>query len=135
VPGCQNAAYLDLHHLRPRAEGGPNTAANLIPLCGAHHRGVHTGALVIEGHSAESLRFYHADGTPYGQPADPQVLDVQAKVFSGLRNLGFRESDARALLEQLRLEQTLASVSVNELMRAALERIALARRGRCRGFH
>jgi hypothetical protein len=130
VPGCHNAAYLDVHHLRPRAEGGPNTAANLIPLCGAHHRAVHTGALVIEGLSPESLRFYHADGTPYGQPTDPQALDVQAKVFSGLRNIGFRESEARAVLDQLRQDPTLACLGVKELMRAALERISLRKGGR-----
>ena len=130
VPGCHNAAYLDVHHLRPRAEGGPNTAANLIPLCGAHHRAVHTGALVIEGHSSERLRFYHADGTPYGQAADPHALDVQAKVFSGLRNLCFRESDARAVLDQLRRDPTFARLDVKGLLRAALERISLPRNGR-----
>jgi hypothetical protein len=130
VPGCRNSAYLDVHHLRPRSEGGLNTAANLIPLCGAHHRAVHTGALVIEGYSSESLRFYHADGTPYGQPPDPHALDAQAKVFSGLRNIGFREGEARAVLDQLRRDPALAHLGVKELMRAALERIPLPRRGR-----
>ena len=130
VPGCQNATYLDVHHLLPRAEGGPNTAANLIPLCGAHHRAVHTGALVIEGSSAENVRFLHADGTPYGHPADPHAMEAHAKVFSGLRNIGFREAEARAVLDELRRDPTLAALGVNELMRAALERIPLPRHGR-----
>jgi hypothetical protein len=41
------------------------------------------------------------DGTLYGQPATPQAVDVQAKVFSALRHLGFREREVRAVLAEL----------------------------------
>jgi len=34
VPGCRNSAYLDVHHIDLRSEGGPNDAENLITLCG-----------------------------------------------------------------------------------------------------
>ena len=129
MPGCQNATYLDVHHLLPRSEGGPNTAANLIPLCGAHHRAVHTGALVIAGSSAENVRFLHADGTPYEHLPQPHALEVHAKVFAGLRNIGFRESEARAVLDELRRDPSLAALDVKQLLRAALERIPLPRRG------
>ncbi len=37
-PGCTHTRYLDLHHIRPRSQGGAHTADNLITLCSAHHR-------------------------------------------------------------------------------------------------
>lgn len=33
-----------------------------------------------------------ADGSAYGQGVRPEVIDVQAKVFAALRQLGFRET-------------------------------------------
>ena len=37
-PGCdQPASVCQVHHLVPRAEGGPTTLANLVPLCSFHH--------------------------------------------------------------------------------------------------
>jgi hypothetical protein len=38
-PGCdQPASVCDIHHLIPRARGGPTTLPNLAPLCGFHHQ-------------------------------------------------------------------------------------------------
>jgi len=34
VPGCRSSAFLDVHHIELRSEGGRNEAANLIILCG-----------------------------------------------------------------------------------------------------
>ncbi len=37
-PGCeQPASVCDIHHLVPRAEGGPTALHNLVPLCTFHH--------------------------------------------------------------------------------------------------
>src|SRR6266704_3987517 len=37
-PGCdQPATVCDIHHLIPRARGGPTSLPNLVPLCGFHH--------------------------------------------------------------------------------------------------
>jgi hypothetical protein len=123
VPGCGNNLFLDLHHITPRAEGGANTAINLIALCGVHHRAVHVGELVILG-SASSPFFQHADGTSYGHTLDPHAVDVQAKVFSALRNLGFLERDTRKVMEQLRREQNSRSLDAQALLRVALQRLA-----------
>jgi hypothetical protein len=49
VPGCRHAIYVDVHHLETRADGGPNAPDNLVTLCGAHHRALHRGSLIIEG--------------------------------------------------------------------------------------
>jgi hypothetical protein len=123
VPGCRNALYLDLHHVTPRVEGGPNVEENLVCLCGVHHRATHAGELLIEGQSARSLRFLHADGTPFGGSLDPHALDANTKVFSALRNLGFREAEARRVLNELRRHPDTRCLATAALLRAALERI------------
>jgi hypothetical protein len=119
VPGCRNATFLDLHHVQLRSEGGEHAAANLITVCSAHHRALHRGRLRIEG-TSESLRVSHADGQAYGQPAAPQRVDVQAKVFSGLRGLGFREREVRSAMAELRQRDELRDASAEQWLREAL---------------
>ncbi len=40
-PGCGNTRFLEVHHLKPRSEGGGNDTENLTTLCSACHRLVH----------------------------------------------------------------------------------------------
>jgi hypothetical protein len=47
VPHCRNRLWLDLHHIRPRSQGGDHRPGNLICLCSAHHRLIHEGALAL----------------------------------------------------------------------------------------
>ena len=49
VPGCGSCRYLEAHHLRPRALGGPSTVENLALLCDAHHTQLHEGLMAITG--------------------------------------------------------------------------------------
>jgi hypothetical protein len=121
VPGCCNATFLDLHHIVPRAEGGRNDAANLLTLCGAHHRAAHRSELVIEGNAA-GAGFRHADGSLYGEAVSLTAVDVRTKVFRGLRNLGFREVDVRRALAEL-LQRPGASESAEELLRRAIAKL------------
>jgi hypothetical protein len=122
VPGCRNAIFLDLHHIQPRADGGRHHPDNLLTLCSAHHRAAHRGELVIAGTSAESAEFRHTDGNLYGQPAAP-ARDAAAQVASGLRNLGFREHEVRAVLAELQREQRPRPLTASELLREALVRL------------
>ena len=62
VPGCRHSQYLDLHHVRPRAEGGDHEPENLVTLCGVHHRAAHVGALAVTGNYSSGFVFRHADG-------------------------------------------------------------------------
>lgn len=48
VPRCGARRHLHLHHVHNWALGGATSVDNLIPLCGAHHRSLHRGRLVIE---------------------------------------------------------------------------------------
>ncbi len=43
VPGCRNCAFVDVHHIELRSEGGNHDPDHLLALCGAHHRASHAG--------------------------------------------------------------------------------------------
>ena len=127
VPGCRNIKYLDVHHLELRSEGGQHSASNLVCLCGAHHRATHRGKLLLYRSDAGTLQVRHADGSAYGhatQPnAQPQALEIHAKVFSALRNLGFREGEVRAALRELQTDGVVAEATFDRLLREALSRL------------
>lgn len=40
---CAGTHELEVHHAWPLAEGGTNEPANLLTLCGEHHRDAHRG--------------------------------------------------------------------------------------------
>jgi Holliday junction resolvasome RuvABC DNA-binding subunit len=115
--------FVDIHHVVPRSEGGCNDPDNIITMCGAHHRTAHRGELVIEPSRDGSPRFRHADGSPYGHAVTPRIVDAQAKVFAGLRHLGFRERDVRAVLAELLADDELRDATAERLLREALCRI------------
>ena len=73
VPGCRAARWVEVHHVQPRAQGGPHTLANLISLCGGHHDAVHVGRLKITRSASGQVGFVHADGRRYGAP--PRTRD------------------------------------------------------------
>ncbi|MEZ4397667.1 MAG: HNH endonuclease signature motif containing protein [Candidatus Krumholzibacteriia bacterium] len=54
-PGCTSTRYLEVHHRKPRANGGTNDPSNLITLCSACHQLHHARGLaraVVAGASA-----------------------------------------------------------------------------------
>jgi hypothetical protein len=122
VPGCCNATFLDVHHVTARENGGGNEADNLITLCGAHHRAVHRGELMVVG-TAGNARFRHADGSWYGEVAQPQVADVFTKVSAALRNLGFRDREICVVLGELRRSPEVASERVEDVLRKAVGKL------------
>ena len=118
VPGCRSTRFVDVHHLRPRADGGDHRPLNLLTTCSLHHAEVHGGRIVIDGVPG-SLRVTHADGRPYGASARatesamssgarsvsaPAVASVAsasassvgAEAMTALVTLGFRPPEARA---------------------------------------
>jgi 5-methylcytosine-specific restriction endonuclease McrA len=120
VPGCRHAMFVDVHHVQLRSDGGKHALDNLVVLCAAHHRASHRGQLIISGRASTGLHFSHADGTTYGGPASAAAVAVFEQVFRGLRNLGFRERDARSALERVRARQASAETDAAQLLRAAL---------------
>src|SRR3984885_6019784 len=122
VPGCRNAQFLDVHHVELRSEGGGNSADNLHTLCGAHHRAVHRGELLLSGSASAGVRFRHADGSDYGQAPEPSAVQVHSKAFAALRGLGFREGEIRRALAEC---GTLGvpGMSIERVVRDALARL------------
>jgi Holliday junction resolvasome RuvABC DNA-binding subunit len=66
------------------------------------------------------VRARHADGSHYGDIVKPREVEARARVFSALRNLGFRETEVRAALDRLQREPSLDQASFDALLRAAL---------------
>ena len=122
VPGCRHATYVDLHHLVARAEGGQHDPDLLVTLCGAHHRALHRGALIIEGTVSQGLTFRHADGSAYGGLLAVAHADATAKAFQALRHQGFREGEVRRALAELTLPPG-TEPSVEALIRQGLLRL------------
>jgi hypothetical protein len=133
VSGCRHATFVDVHHLVPRADAGEHSPENLITLCAAHHRAIHRGVLLIEGTPATGLRFLHADGTDYGCPPSPAVVDVRAKACRALELMGYRSSEAKRALFRIKpsaadLEQIIRQ-ALQELCRESPHSHGLGRRG------
>jgi hypothetical protein len=68
VPGCAHGAFVHVHHIELRSEGGTHDPERMVPLCSAHHRAVHDGRLVVSGTYSGGFSFSHADGNRYGAP-------------------------------------------------------------------
>ncbi len=64
-PGCdQPASVCDIHHLTPRARGGPTTLPNLVPLCTFHHlTAIHRWGWNLALHSDGTTTATSPDGT------------------------------------------------------------------------
>ena len=49
APGCGRTRFLEVHHIKPRGQGGTNQPENLMTLCGSCHRLWHERARVFSG--------------------------------------------------------------------------------------
>jgi Holliday junction resolvasome RuvABC DNA-binding subunit len=79
---------------------------------------VHEGRIVIEGRASERLVFFHADGTPYGGSVAADVIDLKTKAFQALRQLGFKETEVRRALHQVKAAHV--GLTLESLVREAL---------------
>ena len=60
-PGC-GRRFVQAHHIRHWAHGGPTTLPNLVLLCRFHHRAVHEDGYRIEREQGGALVFLRPDG-------------------------------------------------------------------------
>ena len=126
VPGCSNSAYLHLHHVRPRSEGGDHHPENLVGLCSAHHRATHGGALQVTGRFSEGFVYRHADGRPYGsQRIEGPGASVMRDAHQALRSMSWSEREARAMLHRVRGELG-PEADLMEIVRLALKSAPVA---------
>jgi hypothetical protein len=122
VPGCAHGAFVHVHHIELRSEGGTHDPEWLVPLCSAHHRAVHDGRLVVSGTYSQGFAFTHADGSRYGVPhADAGRSKVLAEVFQILASMGFRQREARQMIDEAGTHVG-AEMGVQEALRIVLRR-------------
>src|SRR5690606_21533741 len=120
VPGCAHAAFVDLHHIDRRADGGDHDPERLIALCGAHHKAAHVGTLVIRGTYSSGFSFEHADGSRFGAPqASPVRSSVLAQVLEALVSMGWKQREAQAMVDRAK-PHVGAETKVEEAIRLAL---------------
>jgi len=105
MPGCFLSAFKHVHHCDLRSEGGQHDPERMIPLCYQHHEAVHRGALHITGRYSTGFGFFHADGRPYGAAdADARVAKAFSGAFEALTSMGFKDKEARPMLDAVRGE-------------------------------
>jgi hypothetical protein len=80
-PGC-HGRFVQGHHIRHWAHGGPTTLSNLALLCRRHHRAVHEEGFKVERRADGELTFRH----PYGHaipyvPPRPPISDDPAEAI------------------------------------------------------
>jgi hypothetical protein len=74
-PGCDRTRFTEGHHVKHRADGGETKLANLITLCGFHHRLAHEGGYGLNLTDDGLFVFTRPDGR--------RVEDSGAQCFSG----------------------------------------------------
>lgn len=122
VPGCSHARFVDIHHIETKAEGGDHEPSNLVILCGAHHRAIHEGTLIVTRTTGHELSFQHADGTRYGASPSAELSLVQMRAFQALRSLGFGEGEVRRALDETRRDAG-AHATLEHLLRHCLDQL------------
>jgi hypothetical protein len=74
-PGC-GVSYVQGHHLRHWAHGGPTTLSNLALLCRRHHRAVHEEGFQVARGPDGTLQFRRPNGHPLPEVSVPASVLV-----------------------------------------------------------
>ncbi len=99
VPGCRSPIH-EIHHLEYPLDG-PCREEQVLGLCGAHHRRVHEGALLIQRGTDGALSYRHADGADYGAALSVTWHALRDMAQSALVHMGFPAARVRQALVRL----------------------------------
>ncbi len=72
---CERTLWLQVHHLKHWADGGPTDLHNLITLCGFHHRLIHNQGWRIKGNPNGKIIWITKWGTEFERHPDWPGLD------------------------------------------------------------
>jgi hypothetical protein len=72
-PGCERVRYTDAHHVVWWSRGGGTDLANLVLLCGFHHRLVHEGGWRLQLEPDAIVRWFRPNGERYRAGPGPPV--------------------------------------------------------------
>ncbi|MGH9069385.1 MAG: HNH endonuclease signature motif containing protein [Acidimicrobiales bacterium] len=78
-PGCRARAFVDAHHIRDWAAGGPTDMTNTLLICRVHHRAVHEGGWRIEGDPEGELTFVGPAGQVLPHPPEPLRSEISER--------------------------------------------------------
>lgn len=85
-PGCTHQRYLDAHHIKHWADGGPTQLKNLVALCRQHHRLVHEGGVAVRMSPEGIPQFLRPDGTLFDAQQGIRIhSDTAATLWRGER--------------------------------------------------
>jgi len=117
---CRSCKFLHIHHIVYRANGGTDTADNLLLLCSGHHRMVHDGLITIQGKAPDGLSFDAKAQRAEPQTVEPQNVDRVAieQVRDALVRLGFKKAQAASMLK---IASHTGPMTTSELLKAALQ--------------
>jgi hypothetical protein len=138
VPGCRATRCLDIHHIRPRCEGGDHDPANLLVLCSGHHKLHHAGLLSISGLAPDQLVFMRegkvlVDARSPDQTSASEALrqrtatsrfaDVTRREHAkqALMQFGYKARAAGAAIDEV-IAQASSNADVGTIVKAALAR-------------
>ncbi|MBN9165219.1 MAG: hypothetical protein BGO98_49745 [Myxococcales bacterium 68-20] len=109
---CPARGYLELDHVHPKARGGTETAANLRVRCRAHNA-LYAEQVFGRTHVASRMDLRRRKSAP----PTPASFEIATR---GLRSLGFREPEARRVLETLATKPEMQAATVEMVLREAL---------------
>jgi hypothetical protein len=115
TPGCRSTRGLEIHHLRPRSQGGTHDHTNLALRCFACHHGGHHGTLEVVGNEVKRPN----EPSHVGRTFDDAAKRTQAR--DALVGLGWKPTIARTAVDEA-LAQIGADPPLEELIREALRR-------------
>ena len=82
-PGCHRTRHLHAHHVWHWADGGPTDLANLLLLCGFHHRFVHDADWQLEPVDAVNGRWsFHPPDDPMPLHPAPPLEGASAEALA-----------------------------------------------------
>ncbi len=143
VPGCRATRCLDVHHIRPRSEGGDHDPANLVVLCSGHHKLHHARLLSLSGRAPDQLVFMRdgnvlVDARSPGQTNASEALRQQAATSKfadvtrrehakqALMQFGYKARAAGAAIDEV-IAHVDSDADVGTIVKAALARGAAPR--------
>jgi Domain of unknown function (DUF222)/HNH endonuclease len=89
-PGCTNAAFVVVHHIRPWKPGGPTDLDNLVLLCKKHHGVVHRKGWSLSGNPNQELSIK----VPNGRVMVSRPSPLWARVTADRRSAGYSRPDS-----------------------------------------
>jgi hypothetical protein len=84
-PGC-GMRFVQGHHIRHWAQGGPTKLSNLALLCRRHHRAVHEEGYQVTRRPDGELQFRRPDGRVFPDVPPPIVISYDALKILRVRN-------------------------------------------------